>query len=436
MVKPIRKAISVFLCLCVCMAIAINALAGEIFHVEPKPLEAPDYSESDDTVHAVANGANAFAFRLSAELLKDVGAQSFVCSPYSVWLPLAALVNATNEDNKAALCSAIGAAGITEADVNAAASRIVYGLTQAGNEEYEAFHNPLKIANAVFVANDVTLKETFVQTFTDCFRGTAMNVDFSSQQAVDVVNQWASEQTDGLIPELVQQFDPMTVATIANAIYFSDGWRWAFAPNETKADVFYAPNGDTMAMFMLHDGVGLPYYEDDRIQVTHLGFCNGGGMYILLPKEETAVEFLSSMNNDYFMQIESAVDYRMGKLLLPRFSIDTDVRGLKEVLEALGVPLFDAKSAPLTDGIIEEDMPVWLSNALHKAIIRVDEKGTTAAAVTATILVTGAMSEPTKAFEMVCSKPFAFILYERSYKGNSQILFTGIVQDTSGSAAS
>jgi len=34
---------------------------------------------------------------------------------------------------------------------------------------------------------------------------------------------------------------------------------------------------------------------------------------------------------------------------------------------------------------------------------------------------------PTKPFEMICDKPFVFILYAYTYDGGSQILFTGIV---------
>jgi len=113
--------------------------------------------------------------------------------------------------------------------------------------------------------------------------------------------------------------------------------------------------------------------------------------------------------------------------LLPRFDIDNEVRGLKEALQALGVPLFDEAAAPLTGGLLEEDIPVWLSDAIQKAIIKVDEKGTTAAAVTVMMAAGAAMPEPTEPFVMNCNKPFVFVLYEHTYDGGNQILFTGVV---------
>jgi serine protease inhibitor len=394
----------------------------KVVNVSAKELLAPDYGEQDSAAVKAATGANDFAFRLSAELVKTAGNGNFVCSPYSAWMPLAALANATDAQNKAALLTALGASGITETDINRASSRMLYSLTN-GN------YNPLKIANAIFVGKNVTLKQDFAQTFMDYYRGSSINVDFSSHEAVDAVNRWASNNTNGLIKNVIQEFDPLTVAAIANAIYFSDRWSWEFNSGQTKEEVFHAPGLDTTALFMLRQGDGQTYYEDPKVQAMPLRFENGGGLYIILPKTGTAAQLLSSMTNSYFNEIQRGSVPATGKLLLPRFSIESTIDDLKEALVALGVPLFNKEAAPLTGGLIEEPFLVWLSKATQKAAIKVDEKGTTAAAVT--VMEVGATSagppEPSKPFEMICNKPFVFILYDYTYDGGSQILFTGIV---------
>ena len=270
----------------------------------------------------------------------------------------------------------------------------------------------------------------------DYYRGSAINVDFSSRDAVGAVNQWASDNTDGLITDVVQEFDPDAVAAIANAIYYSNRWAWEFNPEQTTEDVFHAPTQDTTAFYMLREGDEQIYYEDDRVQAMPLKFKSGngsnsalgGGMYIILPKTGSAAELLSSMTNDYFDEIRSGSISATGKLLLPRFSIENEIKGLREALKSLGVPLFDPISAPLTGGLVEEDIGVWMSDAVQKAVINVDEKGTTAAAVTVMVMERGDyMPEPTEPFEMICNRPFVFILYENTYDGGNQILFTGIV---------
>jgi serine protease inhibitor len=129
------------------------------------------------------------------------------------------------------------------------------------------------------------------------------------------------------------------------------------------------------------------------------------------------------MTNEYFMEIQRESDLAEGKLLLPRFSIDNNISGLKAALVFMGVPLFDG--APLT-GLIEE-APLMITSAMQKALIKVDEKGTTAAAVTVMEGATSIGPQPNVPFEMICDRPFVFILFEYTYDGGDQILFTGIV---------
>ena len=428
MTKQIRSAVCALICLCMIMSLAACGSTVKISEVEQRPLAAPTQNERDEITDTVTSGANGFAFRLSAALMAGTGDESFICSPFSVWLPLAALANATDAQGKDALLSTIGASGIAEQDINRATSRMLYGLTNERDAAYGEHYNPLKIANALFVGQHVTLKPSFAQLFADHYRGTAMQVNFSSPQAVGTINKWVCEQTDGLITNIVERFDPETITAIANAIYFSDRWFDEFNPDETTEAVFHAPSGDTAAMYMLREGYALPYYEDDKMQAMPLQFATNGGMYILLPKAGSAKALLATMTNDDFAKIKSEYTFATGKLLLPRFCIESDVSNLKSALEALGVPLFDDEAAPLSGGLIEQDMPVWVSDALQKAAIRVDEQGATAAAVTVIDEATAAADDDeTEPFEMICDRPFAFILYGNSYGGMHQVLFTGVV---------
>lgn len=399
-----------------------------IYPVHEEKLAAPTYGEQNLPAQAAANGANDFAFRLSAQLLSGKEAENFVCSPYSVWLPLAALMNATNTESQDALLTALGAQGITAEDINLAASRMLHDMTKERSREYEPeAHNPLQIANAIFVDQDEKIKSEFAQNYADYFRGQIIGVDFSNPDAVSAVNQWASEHTDGLIEELIQEFDPNTIAAIANAIYFSDRWEWEFKAEQTAENTFYGANGESSAHFMLRECDSQTYYEDGRLQAMPLRFKSGGALYILLPKDGDAAGLLASMDDAYFTEIQRDSIQANGKLLLPRFTIDSGIIPLREALESLGIPLFDQQSAALTHGLIEGDTPTWLSDAVQKAMIAVDEKGTTAAAVTVLAAAGGAMPEPTEPFEMICDKPFAFILCDSTYDGGTQILFTGIV---------
>ena len=393
-----------------------------IVNVDARPLLHPGSFNPETS--SVAKGANDFTFRLGAMLAQDAGNDNLVVSPYSIWLPLAALLNATDEANRAVLQEALGAGGVNVEDVNSAASRMLFDLTNSGTDWLD---NPLHIANAIFVDNGVTLRRNFAQTFADYFRGTVMNVDFRSQEAVDAVNQWAYDNTNGLITDIIQEFDPTTIAAITNAIYFSDSWIFEFRADATRQDVFHSPTGEINTDFMRHEKMML-YYENNYLQMVTLPFGSGGGLSILLPRYMDATELLSSMTAQYFQYIHRNSAETHGELLLPKFSIESKLTNLPDILTALGVPLFCGKSAPLTGGLIYDDVSIWLSDAVHKAMIEIDEKGATAAAVTVMVIaMSGPPPSPFPPFVMRCDKPFVFVLHQPTFDGGAQVLFVGIV---------
>jgi len=91
--------------------------------------------------------------------------------------------------------------------------------------------------------------------------------------------------------------------------------------------------------------------------------------------------------------------------------------------------LFDAKKADLSE---ISDIPLHVSEAIQKAIIEVDEEGTTAVAVTriGPIPTSGTVYPP----PFVCNRPFWFsLLIDQGAKEGKPpvILFTGYVRDPS-----
>ena len=382
-----------------------------------KPLLAPDYNNPE--AKKAGDGVNAFTFALMQKLHKK--GENMVISPFSVWMTLAALANATNSEAMPELLRSLGVGDLTVEELNASVSRMLYELT---NNEGGDMYNPLSIANAVFVDGSVTLKKEFAQQFLDYYRGAAMNVDMRSPAAIKAINDWASEHTNGLITDIVKEIPEDTIVALANAIYFSDRWAVEFNEAQTEDMTFHGVEKDATAPFMLREGDELPYYEDDALQAINLSFKTGNGMYILLPKDGDADALVSELDAERFSQIAKETQSATGKLLLPRFSLTTGF-SLGDALKDLGVPLLDPNNPALT-GLVEET-DAYINAALHQATIKVDEKGTTAAAVTVEMMAGTAMPLPTEPFSMVCDKPFVFILYRWTSQGGNQALFTGVV---------
>lgn len=383
----------------------------------------------------IAEQMNVFSFTMGSTLYQEYEGENFVNSPLSLWIPLAALLNATEESVREEVLSGLGLTGATIAQVNEAAASMLYDLNKEqtkkiyaeNGEEYDA---PLTIANMVLVDQEYTITEEFQAAFADYYGGEAMTVDFTGDEAVTAINEWAAEKTKGKLEQVVESLDPDTVAAIANAIYFSDAWGKEFNKQETYQDVFYGEQAELTADYMVRSGSGQSYYEDEVLQATALEFAQGGSLYIFLPKEESASAVFTQMDMDYFAAIRDGMeDQASGTLELPKFSIDGDAMDLIAVLDKLQIPYTDSARMVLTELVTDENAPLYVSSAVQKAMIEVDEKGATAAAVTVMSMETLSLiiEEPAAEFEMICNKPFFFVLTDCRSDSSSQILFTGVV---------
>lgn len=159
------------------------------------------------------------------------------------------------------------------------------------------------------------------------------------------------------------------------------------------------------------------------MQVLELPYADGSAsMIIVLPKQ---------LGNEAFMQVENALQETnfvelLADLLdakvdvaLPRFEIEESA-DLKEVLPLVGLKdIFDPVAADLS-GISEEDLV--LSTALHKAKVKVNEEGTTAAA--ADVLVAVPRNFVT-AETFKADRPFIYFIVDNASK---TILFMGNVR--------
>jgi serpin B len=118
------------------------------------------------------------------------------------------------------------------------------------------------------------------------------------------------------------------------------------------------------------------------------------------------------------------------RVALPKFTIDPkEPIALRETLQALGVrTAFDTSKADFT-GIASPPDPadrLAMSAVFHKAFVKVDEKGTEAAAATGALMqTTGAIARPVPPREFTADHPFLFLVRDR---GTGALLFMGRVE--------
>jgi serpin B len=146
-------------------------------------------------------------------------------------------------------------------------------------------------------------------------------------------------------------------------------------------------------------------------------------MIIVVPDAGTFGNFEAGLTPDVLKAILAEARPGGGAdLVMPRFKFATDVP-LKETLSALGMP--DAFSDHADFSGINGARDLRVQSVIHKAIIAVDEKGTTASAATGVSV--GVTSLPPT---LVVDRPFLFFI---RHNPTGAILFQGRVVDPSAS---
>ncbi|HKJ01661.1 MAG TPA: serpin family protein, partial [Longimicrobiales bacterium] len=279
------------------------------------------------------------------------------------------------------------------------------------------------IANSVWANKDIPFHEAFLQAVRDAFAARVESRDFADPATVKAVNDWVSDNTDGLIPTILDQLDPSHVMLLINAIYFDGAWTTRFDPDDTRRRTFRREDGSTVEVDMMNlkdaevaTGGGPGY---SAVELPYGG--EAYGMVVVVPDGTTDVRsFLAGLDTEAWSDIVGGLTPRtLDQLSLPRFTLDYDGY-LNEALEAMGMGVAFRPGADFTRlSPLGADM--CISFVRQKTFVEVDERGTRAAAVTAVdVRVTSAGSA------FVVDRPFVFAIRERL---SGTLLFVGMVGD-------
>ena len=359
---------------------------------------------------AMVTGSNGFAFNLMRAAKLDC---DLMLSPLSITYALGMLNN--------------GATGLTQQEINQ-----VLGFGTAGADGINAFCRKMlteagtldkqttsRISNAIFVNQGFgySLQEPFAKTVADYYNAMVSARNFADGETMDVINKWASDQTDGMIPKVLDEtmFDPTSVSYLLNAILFKGTWTEQFETKETREEAF-GSEGKMVQMMHREEIMTSAYADDDLCQRLCLPYGNGAyAMTILLPREGKTIDDVLAATDAKNWQVKGgdkkgpAEEYSV-ELFLPRFETTVDI-DLQPLLESLGM---SAAFAPMTAEFPYFCDPVngfFISLIKQNAKITVDEAGTKAAAVTTIGVKTTSL--PKKA-TMRADRPFLYVISEQS----------------------
>ena len=298
------------------------------------------------------------------------------------------------------------------------------------NEVYKSLVNQLltvdpkvklALANAIFYRESFSVKPPFLNTMSSDFGAQTEGLDFALPSALTAINKWASDNTNGKIPKVLDEISPDAVMFLMNALYFKGDWSYQFDKALTSDKPFHIPGGNSVNVSTMNGEVGSKVAGGDNYKAIELPYGRTNFTMVIIVPDETLAGFNSAFTAERWNIITSAFDgqqeYGEMKVSMPKFRFSYE-KILNDQLQSMG--MIDAFNSSLANLSGISDASIFVSFVKQNTFVEVDEKGTEAAAVTTIgIEVTSVPPQPK---QFIIDKPFIFAIRERT---TNALLFIG-----------
>lgn len=373
---------------------------------EPKQLELPGKADE------VIGRSNQFGI----DLFKAVSSGeegNLMLSPLSASVALTMLLNGCEGETYAQIHGMLGYDALTIEEVNATYKALVEQLLGVDPEIR------LALANAVFYRSGFQVHPSYLAVMDQIFSSDIEGLDFASPAALDRINGWASDNTFGKIPKVLDEISDQAVMFLMNALYFKGTWTYQFDKDLTAEGPFIRDDGTPVNVTMMHGHLPLRAHFGNGYTAIEMPYGRQNFSMVVILPDGKINQFISGFTHDEWNTLTTALDGNVTPveydLVMPRFKFEFEKK-LNEQLQGLGmVDAFIPSVADLS-GIADAD--IFVSFVKQNTFVEVNEEGTEAAAVT-TIGV-----ELTSINSLAVAKPFVFAIRERT---SDALLFIGKV---------
>ncbi|MGC9472246.1 MAG: serpin family protein [Bacteroidales bacterium] len=281
----------------------------------------------------------------------------------------------------------------------------------------------LALANAIFYREGFTVKEPFLNTMSHDYSAQVGALDFSHPSALETINQWASDHTNGKIPEVLDEISAEAVMFLMNALYFKGDWSYQFDKALTEDRPFYPDTGEAFDVPTMNGEAGAKVVYGDQYQAIELPYGRTNFTMVAVVPGGSLEEFIASFTPEVWNEItggmDGQTDYADTEVFMPKFKFSYE-KFLNDQLISMGmIDAFDPFAADLS-GI--SDTRIYVDFVKQNTFVDVNEEGTEAAAVTTIGVNLTSMPPQPQVFRI--DKPFVFAIRERT---TNTLLFMGQV---------
>ena len=391
----------------------------------PAPLAKP---AATDELARLARSNNAFALDFYGKVRAQKG--NLAISPFSISTALDLTWAGAKAETASQMAKVLHLDGPPDRTLDVAGSLVAsYG---APDQKVT-----VRIANRLFGEQTFAFEQPYLTRVKSAFGAPLEPLDFknAAEDGRKHINGWVAGQTQDRIKDLIPPLgvDKTTALVLVNAIYLLGEWATPFKKESTTPAPFFTGKSDKKDVLTMHQDDHLRFAATDGVKLLELPYQNGAlGMDFVLPDAVDGLDALEARLTpaalDRWLGAASAAHVDVS---LPRIEIAPATSlSVGDTLSSLGMPLaFDSGKADFT-GIGKPPNPaerLYISRVFHKAFVKIDEKGTEAAAATAVVMaVGGAAPLPEARREFKADHPFLFFLRDLR---SGLVLFMGRVAD-------
>lgn len=389
---------------------------------------SPTYAAAPSTPVDVAAADNAFGFRLLNAVQKTIPNGNVVLSPVSAALNLSMVLNGTAGQTFQEMLTALSLGGSELGAINTANAQLIKVIRTPAKSI------TLSVADSLWVDNRrAALRPDYIKQTQASYDADLTDLDFSNPSSATRINSWASKETQGKIPKVIDRIEPADLLLLLNAVYFKGQWTHKFDKAQTQQRGFTLAGGAVKQVPRMAQSGRFDYFETPEMQAIRLSFGDGDlAMEVLLPSKSSSLGALEAqLTSEHWRGWQAQYAPRFGKIELPRFELKSNYR-LNGPLQTLGMTrAFQPDAAQLTGMFSSAPGQTragsfFISSVLQSTYWKVDEEGSEAAAVTTTGIRATAVARPEQPFQMIVDRPFFCVIEDR--RGGA-LLFVGAIYD-------
>ncbi|XP_018330333.1 uncharacterized protein LOC108740504 [Agrilus planipennis] len=289
--------------------------------------------------------------------------------------------------------------------------------------------NEIRLATRLFLDTDIIPSQKYSANVNASYNAEVEPTNFVvPDKASQKINNWASEETNGYISNIISQDDlEDVVLLVANAVFFKGFWKKAFPKNNTGLGNFYTTPTSLVTVEYMNT-IGNYYYADSKdleaqiLRIPYKG--NKFGFFVILPYSKDGLpKLIKSLD---FAKLKSNM-YKLDSLVvdvrIPKFRFNF-ISSYASILQKFGLQhmFSDGASLPgISHGVGYGYKKLQVNDIRQKGGIEISEDGSTIFAATE-IHVGNKFGDVDNIFN--ASYPFMFFVEDQT---SGTIIFIGKV---------